>query len=195
MNEVLIEATKSAINTVGKTDLLLSSSTFRTILQIIGTILPTSIVTILLTRHFERSSERRALFASAYKSALSWQEMLYRVRRRSPGIVEEKILVNRFHDIQEELNYYQGIISSESVYLGRSYKKLVTEIKKQNSELIQKAWASKLRKPQSGTPKNDVSPSTTPAQDDFLKDIRDWLSINIFLKLFVIFRNRHEPYS
>ena len=112
-------------------DLLQKSLTF---------LLTGGLLTIILTRYFERNSERRKLYASAYKTILSWQEMLHRVRRRSNNEEENRKLINKFHDLQEELDYYQGLISSESKLLGISYKRFVNSVKDKNRYLNQQAW-------------------------------------------------------
>lgn len=158
--------------------------------RIAAAMLAGGLVTLLLTRHFERTSERRKLYAGAYKTVLSWQEMLYRVRRRATGSEEERKLVDKFHDLQEELNYYQGIIASEGKSMGRSYEKFVKSVKGQNVQLIQEAWEQPVRKPKDGTPANEKHPNVTRSAEDFLLDTRLWLSWWQLPKLRVWWRNK-----
>lgn len=148
------------------------------------------LLTLMLTRYFERTNEKRALYAFAFKTALSWQEMLYRVRRRDSSDEEERNLINKFHDLQEEMNYYQGIMSSEGKAIGKSYKKFLTSVKRANVELIQEAWETTPRKPKDGTPEDESHPNINKHAEVFLVDVRDWLSWWQVPKLFVIFRNR-----
>lgn len=152
-------------------------------------VLSTGLVSIILTKSLERADKRKELFASAYKSALAWHEMLYKVRRRAAGVIEERRLVNEFHEIQGELDYYQGIISAESWFLGKSYKKLVSSIKSQTQTLIQEAWKSPVRRPKDYAAKNEKNPNISTVSDSFLTDTRDWFSFWVFPKLFVILRN------
>lgn len=161
--------------------------------QILGwlpQLLAGGIATLLLTRYFERTTERRKLYATAFKTVLSWQEMLYRVRRRAPGDEEERKLIAKFHDLQEELNYYQGIMSSESKAMGKSYRKFVNDVKRENVQLIQEAWEQPVRKPKDGTPKDEKHPDINKIAEDFLRDTRNWLAWWQIPKLFVIKRNR-----
>ncbi len=164
----------------------LSSSSFS---QVLVAIVSSSLVTLLLTRYFEAMTEKRKLFADAYKTALAWQEMLYRVRRRAAGISEERKLVERFHQLQEEIDYYQGLVSTESEALGLSYERFVNRVKSENNRLIQEAWESPIQRPKSGILKSEKHPNTLAVGKSFLKDTRDWLSIWQVPKLFVHWRN------
>lgn len=146
--------------------------------------------TLLFTKHFERRDERRKLFAQACQSVLAWQEMLYRVRRRAPGLEVERQLVDRFHEIQEDLNYYQAIISSESKSLGKSYQQLVKAVKRDNVTLIQEAWEARLRRPKDGTPTTDSHPHANAHADLFLADTRRWMSWWQLPKFAVLWRNK-----
>src|SRR4051812_46812472 len=74
-----------------------------------------------------RRERRRLLYGEAFKAAMGWHEMLYRVRRRRDDNAGE--IVDQFHELQERLTFYQGWIASESRYMERSYKRLVSEVK------------------------------------------------------------------
>lgn len=144
-------------------------------------------VTVLVSRFFERTDEKRKLYASAFKTALSWQEMVHRVRRRGKKEEEKRNLINTFHSLQEDLNYYQGIISTESVSLGRSYSRFVEAIKTKNAPLIKKAWED---------PRVEladdllVTGNAGKEADEFLSDVRHWLKWCQLPKLRVIWRNK-----
>jgi hypothetical protein len=137
---------------------------------------------------------RRDLYSRAYRSAMAWKEMLYRVRRRAPGAEADRKLVETFHSLQEEIDYYQGWICSESPWLGRSYCKLVAAVKKDTLKPIADAWAeSPRRAPSAGTLPNDFHPNVERASHSFLLDVRLHLSILIFPRLVVVWRNRKSP--
>lgn len=155
----------------------------------LAVIATSSLVTLLFTRYFEVMSDKKKLFADAYKAAMAWQEMLYRVRRRAPGVVEEQKLVERFHQLQEEINYYQGLVFTESEVLGLSYDRFVNHVKKENKQLIQEAWESPIRRPKLGVIKTSKYPNTTKAGKAFLRDTRNWFSFWQVPKLFVLWRN------
>jgi hypothetical protein len=168
----------------------LINSTTEWLPKVAGAALTGGLVTFMLSRQFERTGERRKLYASAYKAALGWQEMLYRVRRRKGGIDCDQKLVDAFHDLQEDLNYYQGILSSESSSIGKSYSKFIKTVKDENVTLIQEAWEMHPRKPSDGTPKDEKHPNIGGNAEKFLSDIRLWLKWWQLPKLVVYWRNR-----
>lgn len=96
----------------------------------------------------QRQDARRSLYSEAYKTALSWVEMLYRVRRRDPA--KEHDLVEQFHTLQEQLDYHQGWIESESRALGRAYRDLVATVKHETAEGIRQAWKEEPCDPADG---------------------------------------------
>ena len=157
---------------------------------ILAALVAGGLLTLVVTRWFERTSERRKLYANAYKTVMAWQEMLYRVRRRASGIDEERKLIDRFHDLQEEINYYQGLVSSEGKSMGKSYKKFVGSMKRANVDLIQLAWEAPIRKPKDGTPKDEEHPNPNKIAEDFLQDSRQWLAWWQLPKIFVWWRNK-----
>jgi hypothetical protein len=138
-----------------------------------------------------RRERQRELYGRAYRAAMAWRELLYRVRRRAPGEEADRGLVERFHDLQEEIDYYQGWTASEGRWIGRSYCRLVEEIKGETRPLLQEAWAEEKRRPPSdAAAEGDGHPETDEARDRFLKDVRNHLSLLILPKLAVLWRNR-----
>lgn len=145
-------------------------------------------VGLVITGKRER---RRALYSEAYRSAMAWRELLYRVRRRAYGAEAERELIDAFHDLQEKLDYYEGWTASESLWMGRSYCRLVSEIKDSTRAPIRAAWEeADRRKPSEGTRDDDVLPDVTATRDSYLKDVRDHLSLNPLWKIAVVWRNR-----
>jgi hypothetical protein len=129
-----------------------------------------------LNRLWDRRDRRRSLYADAYQAALSWEEMLYRVRRRDPE--GTYALAERFHAVQERIDFHQGWIAGESIPFGRAYCRLVLTIKSHTREPIRLAWASAPVKPgEGGFPVTPIDASELQAaRDRFIDDHRDHLS-------------------
>lgn len=147
----------------------------------------------VMTKSAERQQARRALCADAFKAALGWREMLYRIRRRSGDVADDRALVEKFHKLQEDLDYYEGWLSTESLWLGRSYGRFVESVRTSCKTLIDEAWKCPVRKPSEGTSAGDKHPDIDEASRAFLFDLRAhfspiWLP---WLKVILIVRNVH----
>lgn len=134
-----------------------------------------------------KRERRRLLYGEAFKAALGWHEMLYRVRRRRTD--NEGELVETFHELQERLTYYQGWIASESRYMERSYKRLVAAVKGGTEPLIRQAWESPVRPVPGNALPADEHPTFDAESSRFLQDVRSFLSPLYFRKLAVVWRN------
>jgi hypothetical protein len=136
-----------------------------------------SLAGLLLARFGDRRDRRRTLYTEAYQAALAWEEVYYRVRRRDLERPYE--LAARAHEIQEQVNFYEGWIGGESPALGRAYCRLVLTIKAHTAEPIREAWAQQPSKPEDGF---SVEPLRAPeielAKDRFISDLRDHLCFN-----------------
>ena len=88
-----------------------------------------AVLSAVLARIYVGRYRRRLMYGEAFRAALEWREMLYRVRRRDNTAENDRDIVERFHDLQERLDYYEGWIGSESRYVRRSYKRLVNAAK------------------------------------------------------------------
>lgn len=137
-----------------------------------------------------RRDSRRNLHSEAHKAALAWREMVYRIRRRPDNDNAKRKLVERFHELQETLDYYEGWLCTESRYLGHSYGRMLGTIRSASAPCITAAWAAPLRDPAEGTPPDDDHPQTSAATTAFLRDVRSYLSFWQVPKLFVVWRNR-----
>jgi hypothetical protein len=144
-----------------------------------------------LAAYFSNKRERRrTLYSQATKAALAWKEMLYRVRRRQAG--DEADLVKQFHALQDDLQYFQAWVGSESKFMARSYERLVTGTKRATEPLITQAWSDPVRPLPGNATKNDKHPDLAALSDAFLLDIRSQLSPLFWRKLAVAWRNRKK---
>jgi hypothetical protein len=150
-----------------------------------------AVLSAFLARVFAGRDRRRQMYGEAFRAALEWQEMLYRVRRRDKSDEAERVILDRFHDLQERLNYYEGWIGSESKYMRRSYRDLVEKQKLATRALIQEAWDKPGKKGNAadGDLHPDAGGSRT-APDVFLRDVRNHLSVQPWRWFMVIIRNR-----
>ncbi|WP_280483618.1 hypothetical protein [Nocardia farcinica] len=147
-----------------------------------------AVLSALFARIFAQRDRRRQMFGEAFRAALEWREMLYRVRRRDNTDEGERAVIDKFHDLQERLDYYEGWIGSESKYMRRSYRKLVSEAKKATRDLIREAWDSPGKR--GNAENNDEQPMINPdVQGGFLRDVRHHLSLQPWRWALVVVRN------
>ncbi|MGY1692306.1 hypothetical protein [Geodermatophilus sp. SYSU D01105] len=138
----------------------------------------------------EKRTRRRTLYGEAYRAALAWREMLYRIRRRRRSDDAEDALITAFRDLQLDIDYHTGWIGSESNYVQRSYACLVRQVKAVTSPLIQQAWdASPPARPSWSDPDAE-HPDVSAAARSFLFDVRCHLAWWQLPKLLVVLRNR-----
>jgi hypothetical protein len=131
---------------------------------------------IAVNRLSERRDRRRCLYSDAYQAAVGWGELYYRVRRRDPGRPYE--VAARFHQIQEQIDFHQSWIESESVSLGRAYCRLVLRIKALTYTAIKEAWAMPPVTPENGFSVMPVAPQgLEQARERFITDLRDHLTL------------------
>lgn len=153
-----------------------------------GAAIIVGLLTALTAFLASKRENRRQLYSEATKAAVAWDEMLYRVRRRASD--EERELVNRFHDVQDQISYYRAWIGSESKWMKRSYDRLVRGVKQAAGELITAAWAGQIRPIPGNALPGETNPDISPFVDAFLQDVRSQLSPWFWRKLAVRWRNR-----
>lgn len=134
-----------------------------------------------------KRDRRRRLYGEAVQSVLKWNEMLYRVRRR--GSEQTRELIEAFHELQEELDYYQAWIATESPYLERSYARLVKSVKMEVEPLITAAW-NELREPPGNGRPGDAHPNPKMEVGRFMIDVRRHLSPCFVRRLQLAYANR-----
>lgn len=152
-----------------------------------------ALINFLYSQWASRVDRRRHLYSEAYKAAMAWVEMLYRVRRRGEGTGND--LVERFHVLQETIAYHEGWLATESPALARSYCKLIDAVRDAVSPLIKQAWTDEPRARSHQRIDGDEDPNVRSARDDFLRDARDHLSLWPWVRLGVIKRNPREKKS
>lgn len=134
---------------------------------------------------------RRALYSEAYKAAMAWREMVYRVRRRARDAESERALVERFHELQERIDYYEGWTASESKAMGRSYCRLVRAIKSKTEDPIREAWTEPNGRAAGESGRDDDEhPDLRAEREAFLDDVRNHLSLLFVTRIAVAWRNR-----
>ena len=153
-----------------------------------GVTLIVAITSLLAAYLSSKRERRRTLYSEAVRSVLGWNEMVYRVRRRGAG--QERELIERFHDLQDQLAFYRAWIGSESNIMKRSYDRLVTGVKENTEPLITSAWAADVRAIPGNSLPDDEHPELSDFTDNFLRDVRSHLSPWPWRKIAVRWRNR-----
>lgn len=151
-----------------------------------------ALLTVISGYLSEKRLRRRTLYGEAYRAAMTWVELVGRVRRRRVGSDADEALIERFHDLQEQILYHRGWIGSESVYMQRSFDRLVREVKTKSSEMIREGWAAPPMNNPSASLAGSDFPDATTAADEFLRDVRQHLSPWQLPKIAVMRRNARE---
>lgn len=150
-----------------------------------------SLITTYVARAAAIKERRRALYGEAIQAAVSWNELLYRVRKRRDNKEHAREITEKFHETQDRLAYYQGWVASESKYLARSYRRLIARIKTETEPLIQQAWSEPVRKTKDlAKSDGDTHSDVHKFVDAFVQDVRSHLSLLPWRKLAVAWRNR-----
>lgn len=148
-----------------------------------------ALLSAFTARAFVSRDRRRQMYGEAFRSALEWREILYRVRRRDNTKEHDRDIIDRFHELQERLDFYEGWIGSESEYLRRSFKKLVKAAKDATQSDIQAAW-SKRGKSGNAAPADSHPSIDQGVMDGYLRDVRGHLSLQPWRWIAVVWRNR-----
>lgn len=144
----------------------------------IGAAIPATIAALVaiyvnvVGRKREDTSRRRDLYSQAYKLALEWCEAIYRVRRRASDGSQDRELVERFHDLQERIAYYEGWLTIENERLGRAYQQFLKKVLQECRPLLQDAWLKPGREPTEPRPDDEKNPALDRAKETFLKEVR-----------------------
>jgi hypothetical protein len=86
-------------------------------------------------------SRRRETHAAAVRTLLAWHEMPYQIRRRLNDEDEEiSRLRDLGHALQQDLAYYEALLTSENAHLGRAYIDAKAAIKGATCDVIAEAW-------------------------------------------------------
>ncbi len=138
---------------------------------------------------------RRELYSRAFADAMSWQEGLYRVRRRDNTSEQDLLLTARFHDLQERIDHHRAWLASESIPLARSYCRFVSHVKGECQPLITAAWADPGKPPSSAGHASSTHPRGIDEQASrFLFDVRLHLWSALFIPTLMLrHRNQKTP--
>lgn len=114
------------------------------VIGLVSAALAGGLLTGLVNYSKSQRARRRRIIAEAVEVAFDRVEILYKIRRRPlhPQLLaqDELDIRNEMHRVQSKTEYYIAILSSESVWLGSCYEKLINEIKRQTEPLLQEAW-------------------------------------------------------
>lgn len=147
-----------------------------------------AVLSAFIARVFVGRDRRRQMYGEAFRVALEWREMVYRVRRRDNSKEHDRVLIDRFHDLQERLDYYEGWIGSESRYMRRSFERLVQSVKIATKDDLQAAWNARGR-PGNADPDGNRPTVPQSVTDSFLRDVRSHLSLQPWRWIAVWWRN------
>lgn len=88
-------------------------------------------------------SRRRKNHAAAVRTLLAWHELPYQIRRRLNDDGEEIARLRDLgHALQQDLAYYEALLTSENAHLGRAYTDAKAAIKEATRDDIAEAWQS-----------------------------------------------------
>jgi hypothetical protein len=116
-------------------------------ISIVGIFLGSAVISTALSNRQATRLRKQELFAKAYQVALRRVEMLYRILRRTGDLDEDVKLRDVMHETQEETSYYIGLLSMESVELGKAYSALIDRIKAETADSFRLAWKNAPGKP------------------------------------------------
>lgn len=141
----------------------------------------TGLLTLLIwvgTQYQAGQNRRRVVFAEALVAIEQYGEVPWRIRRRPDSTPDTRLrLSDAVHEIQEELMYYEGLLSMESPTVGSAYAALVATIKTEAGPAISESWSSPpIEKDEgmSGQIKFDTT-ATAQARRDYIQAVRRYL--------------------
>jgi hypothetical protein len=148
-----------------------------------------ALLSAFIARVFVGRDRRRQMYGEAFRVALEWREMVYRVRRRDNSTEHDRVLIDRFHELQERLDFYEGWIGSESKYMRRSFMRLVKAVKDATMDDLQTAWNTR-GKSGNADPNNPHPEISQSVMDNYLCDVRSHLSLQPWRWIAVWCRNK-----
>jgi hypothetical protein len=110
-------------------------------LAITGVMLFGSVLLWHLNQRAATNDRKRQEYAKALALVFKWQEMPYRILRRDPESPAQP-LIQRMHDLQEKIAFYEAWIAVESTQISVAYRDLIKETRKQVAPHLQAAWQS-----------------------------------------------------
>lgn len=156
-----------------------TTSAATVIVSLFAATLAGGLLTGLVSYTKSQRARRRRIIAEAVQTAFDRAEIAYKLLRRptDPTLLAQDDLDirNEMHHIQSKTEYYIAILSSESVWLGACYEKLINEIKRQTKPLMQDAWT---QKPKGVGVKleNSVPIDLTTARKEFILEVQRYFN-------------------
>lgn len=116
-------------------------------LQVVATLLiallGSAVLAAVVKNSQAQATKHKELVAAASKSVFKRVEMYYRIRRRTKDTADIIKIRDRFHQIQEENEYYRVLLAAESKWHGERYALYISAIKKLTEQETQEAWQQK----------------------------------------------------
>lgn len=86
-------------------------------------------------------ARRREIHASAARTLIGWNELPYQIRRRlSDNENEIGRLRDLAHSLQQDISYYDTLLTSEGRALGKAYSEATKAVKLRTKDSIAEAW-------------------------------------------------------
>lgn len=140
-----------------------------------------ALIGIALNLASARRDRQAELYAEAFKAALAMVEMVYRARRAGDNLRD---VLDRYHQIHEDINFHQGWIETQSRPMGRAYRRLILRVRAATHDQIDEAFAA-IRRGGGATSATWLEgvkgghPDVSAAKTDFIEDVSDYLSWNL----------------
>jgi hypothetical protein len=124
-----------------------------------------------------RRDRRRNLYGEAYRTTMSWIEMAYRAYHAAPG---DREFLKMYHQLWENVRYYEGWLLFESRELGYSFARFKQAVERVCDGFIEEVW---LQRSDEAKPLTILPVEATPETylhelNWFLRDAREHLSPN-----------------
>lgn len=124
-------------------------------IQLLAIILGSSVLAVIVKNSQANQLKHKKIIAEASKSVLKRVEMYYRIRRRTKNADDIIAIRNMFHQVQEENEYYQTLLASESKWHGERYALYIQAIQRLTRDQTRDAWKQKPFGPDAEIKKED----------------------------------------
>jgi len=134
------------------------------------------LITFVLNQRATARDRQRLEYAKALHAIIRWTEFPYRIHRRAIIDAPSKgQLVEAMHELQQEIAFYDAWLSVEAPMVANSYRHLVTRVKGQTGDHLQKAWDVSPTPNSTLNIGNRYPVEFTTEREAFLEQVRDHL--------------------